>query len=377
MKNFLFATAVLMSTIVGVGIFGLPYSGAQSGFLVAAVFLFVLTLIMIFLHLLYGEIVSRTKEKHRLAGYAGHYLGKWAKRIVASSIIISFYGSLLAYIIIGGNFLYIIFSSFLTNISPIVFNLIFFVIGAIVIYFGIRLIAELDFLMGIFLILIVLLIFYFGFPQIDISNLKTINLNNFFLPYGVILYALAGATAIPEIKEIFSQNGKRYKKAIILGTLIPAILYFIFMATVIGLTGSQTSIEAIRGLTDLLGKKIILPGALFGFLATISSFFMVGLSLKKTFWYDFKVNKNLSWLLVCSVPLILFILGFRAFIPIIVILGGLMGAIEGTAIVLIYKKAKKYGIQKADYNLKVPDILRYIVISIFVLGFISILISII
>ncbi len=377
MKNFLFATAVLMSTIVGVGIFGLPYSGAQSGFLVAAVFLFVLTLIMIFLHLLYGEIVSRTKGKHRLAGYAGHYLGKWAKRIVASSIIISFYGSLLAYIIIGGNFLYIIFSSFLTNISPIVFNLIFFVIGAIVIYFGIRLIAELDFLMGIFLILIVLLIFYFGFPQIDISNLKTINLNNFFLPYGVILYALAGATAIPEIKEIFSQNGKRYKKAIILGTLIPAVLYFIFMATVIGLTGSQTSIEAIRGLTDLLGKKIILPGALFGFLATISSFFMVGLSLKKTFWYDFKVNKNLSWLLVCSVPLILFILGFRAFIPIIVILGGLMGAIEGTAIVLIYKKAKKYGIQKADYNLKVPDILRYIVISIFVLGFISILISMI
>lgn len=376
MKNFLFATAVLMSTIVGVGIFGLPYSGAQSGFLIAAVFLFALTLIMIFLHLLYGEIVSRTKEKHRLAGYAGHYLGRWGKRIVASSIIISFYGSLLAYIIIGGNFLHTIFSS-LINVPSIVFNLIFFVIGAIVIYFGIRLIAELDFLMGIFLILIVLLIFYFGLPQIDINNLKTINLNNFFLPYGAILYALAGATAIPEIKEIFSQNGKRYKKAIILGTLIPAVLYFIFMATVIGLTGSQTSAEAIQGLIDLLGKKIILPGALFGFLATISSFFVVGLSLKKTFWYDFKINKNLSWLLVCSVPLILFILGFRAFIPIIVILGGLMGAIEGTAIILIYKKVKKHGIQEADYSLKVPDILRYIVISIFVLGFISILISMI
>ena len=222
-----------------------------------------------------------------------------------------------------------------------------------------------------------MLIFYFGFHQIDINNLKTINLNNFFLPYGVILYALAGAVAIPEIKEIFSQNGKKYKKAIILGTLIPAILYFIFMATVIGLTGSQTSTEAVQGLTDLLGKKVILLGALFGFLATISSFFVVGLSLKKTFWYDFKVNKNLSWLLVCSVPLILFILGFRAFIPIIVILGGLMGAIEGTAIVLIYKKAKKHGIQKVDYNLKVPDILRYIVISIFILGFISILISIV
>jgi len=377
MKKFLFAVAVLMSTIVGVGMFSLPYAGAQSGFLIAAIFLCILTGIMVFLHLLYGEIVSRTKEKHRLVGYADYYLGKQGRRIVSFSVIIGFYGSLLVYIIVGGNFLHIVFSSLVNNVPPFVFNLIFFFVGATVVYFGIKLIAELDLLMGLFLILIIFLLLYFGFSQINIVNLKTISWQNVFFPYGAILYSLAGVAAIPEIREILSKNSKAYKRAIIWGTTIPTILYFIFMGTVIGLTGSKTSPEAIKGLIGLLGKRVVFVGGLFGFLACLTSFFILGLSLKKTFWYDFKISKNLSWFLVCFVPLMLFILGMRSFIPIIVLLGALLGAVEGTAIVLIYKRAKKFGDKIPDYTLKVPDILRYIVILIFVLGFIYTLISII
>jgi len=362
MKNFIFGTAVLISTIVGVGMFGLPYSGAQSGFLIAAVFLFILAGLMTFLHLLYGEIVLRTKEKHRLVGYAGHYLGKWGRRVVSFSVIIGFYGSLLVYIVVGGDFLYTMFHS-LINLPVIIFNLIFFIIGAIAVYSGIKLIVEIDLIMSVFLILIVLLFLYFGFSQIDVNNFKGINFKAFFFPYGTILYSLAGMAAMPEIREIFSSDRKSYKKAIVVGTLIPAVLYLIFMGVVIGLTGSNTSAEAIQGLSGLLGKKIIFLGALFGFLATITSFFIFGLSLKKTFSYDFKINKNLAWVLVCSVPLILFILGVREFILIIVILGALMGAIEGTAIVLISKKVQE-----------TSNFWRYVMIIIFILGFISTLI---
>ena len=377
MKQFLLATAVLMSTIVGVGMFGLPYAGAQSGFLIAAVFLIVLTIIMTLLHLFYGEIVSRTKEKHRLVGYADHYLGKGWRNLVTVSTVVGFYGSLLAYIIVGGDFLHLIFSSAI-NTSSIVFNLIFFVIGAVVVYFGLRLISGLDFLMGFFLVLIIFLFLYLGFNQINIDNLKTFNWSNIFIPYGVILYSLAGMAAIPEIREIFSENNRKfYKRAIILGTVIPAVLYLIFMGTVIGLTGLNTSDEAIKGLSVLLGEKVVFIGALFGFLATITSFFIIGLYLKETFWYDLKINKNLAWFLTCFVPLILLGLGMHNFITIIILLGALMGGIEGTAVVLIYKKAKKLGNQSPDYELKEPAILRYVMILVFVLGFIYTLVQII
>ena len=377
MKQFLLATAVLMATIVGVGMFALPYAGAQSGFLVAAVFLIVLTIIMTLLHLFYGEIVSRTKEKHRLVGYADHYLGKGWRNLVTVSTVVGFYGSLLAYIIVGGDFLHLIFSSAI-NTSSIVFNLIFFVIGAVVVYFGLRLISGLDFLMGFFLVLIIFLFLYLGFNQINIDNLKTFNWSNIFIPYGVILYSLAGIAAIPEIREIFSENNRKfYKRAIILGTVIPAVLYLIFMGTVIGLTGLNTSDEAIKGLSVLLGEKVVFIGALFGFLATITSFFIIGLYLKETLWYDLKINKNLAWFLTCFVPLILLGLGMHNFITIIILLGALMGGIEGTAVVLIYKKAKKLGNQSPDYELKEPAILRYVMILVFVLGFIYTLVQII
>lgn len=350
--------------------FGLPYAGAQSGFLIAAIFLIGLAIIMTLLHLFYGEIISRTREKHRLVGYANHYLGRQWKNLVSISVMVGSYGSLLIYIIVGGGFLYLMLSSFI-SVSPIILNLFFFLIGALVVYFGLRLISGLDLLMGLFLILIVFLILYFGFNQIDVDNLKTISWHKIFIPYGVILYSLAGISAIPEIREIFSENNRKfYKKAIIVGTLVPAVLYLVFMTTVIGLTGINTSEEAITGLTKILGEKVVFMGALFGFLATLTSFFVVGLSLKKTFWYDFKINKNLSWFLVCIVPIILLILGVYNFVSVIIILGALMGGIEGTAIVLIYNRAKKSGNQVSDYNLKEPAILRYIMILIFVLGFI-------
>lgn len=368
-KNFFYATAVLIGTIVGAGVFGIPFVAAQSGFLIGAVFLIVLTGVSLLIHLIYGEIVCRTKEKHRLVGYAEYYLGKKGKVVITFSVLFGLYGALLVYIIISGEFLSTIFSPVLGG-SAFVYSLIFFAVGALAIFKGLALIERLELVMALFLILVVFLIFFSGLPNLDVSNLKTINLKYFFLPYGVILWALGGGSAIPEIKEILKKDGKRYKKIIILGTVIPAILYLLFMFIVVGVTGADTSPEAIEGLIGSLGKGMIILGAIFGALAAMTSFFVVGLVLKKVFWYDYKINKHLSWFLACSIPLIGFLLGLRAFIPIIGFLGVILGAVNGTAIVLIYKKAKKLGNREPEYSLKIPKVITYALIGVFILGLI-------
>ena len=367
MKKSILAVFVLISTIVGVGMFGIPYTAAQSGFLIAAVFLCLLTAIMILLHLFYGEIVFKTKDKHRLPGYAGLYLGERMKKIIGAFVIFGFYGSLLVYIVVGGNFLRVILSP-LIDLPFFVFNLLFFIIGATVVYFGLRIISRLDILMGLFLVLIVFLFLYFGLGHINSDNFKFINLKNVFMPYGVILYSLAGMAAIPEIRELFNRDKRPYKKAIFIGTLIPAILYFIFMMIIIGISGEKTSEEAIGGLTGILGNKIVLLGAIFGFFATITSFFTLGLSLKSSFHYDFKINKNLAWFLVCFVPIILFFLGLHNFVWVIVLLGAVMGMVECSSIVLIYGKLKEA---------KPFKLVRTIMIIVFVAGFLYTMISLI
>ncbi len=368
-KSFFYGIAILMGAIIGAGIFGIPYVVAQSGFLIGLIFLLGLTGIVILIHLMFGEIVCRTEGKHRLVGYAEHYLNKWGKRIVTIALFIEFYGALLVYIILGGEFLAAIFPSLLGG-SAFVYSLIFFSISALVVFKGLLLTERIELLMGLFLIIVILLIVFSGVPHLNLENFKIVNLNKLFLPYGIILWSLAGAVAVPEIIEGFKLSGKKYKKIIIVGTLIPAILYLVFTFAVVGITGEGTSQEAINGLIPYFGKTVIVLGAVFGLLAVMTSFFILGISLKKVLWYDYKINKHLSWFLVCFIPLVGFLLGLREFIPIISFAGTVLGAVEGTSIILIYKKAKKLGDREPEYNLKIPNFLIYILIAVFILGFI-------
>ena len=95
------AILMLSGMIIGVGMFGIPYAFAASGFWLGTVLLVVLTAIAVFLHLLYGEIVLHTHGVHRMPGYARIYLGENAAALAWFSALFDGVGSLLAYAILG------------------------------------------------------------------------------------------------------------------------------------------------------------------------------------------------------------------------------------------------------------------------------------
>jgi tyrosine-specific transport protein len=369
-KELILAIAVLMSTIIGAGIFGLPYAGAQSGFLIAAILLFVLTGIVTLLHLFYGKVIYHTEKSFQLTGYIGHYLGESAKKIIGIFVIIGFYGSLLVYMIIGGDFLHIALSPFI-NLSSTLFSLIMFVVGSIAIYFGLKLVSKWDLVINVILIMAIVILFIWGIGLIRLDNLKTIDLNKIITPYGAIFYSLIGIAALPQIKRIFSHNHEgQYRKAIIIGTIIPAIIYLIFMLIIVGINGGKTPQEAVSGLNNYLGRGAILIGSIFGFFMVMTSFFSLGIALKETYVYDYKMKKSVAWALTCFVPLILLLSGMRNFIIIIEVMGAMIGAVEGTAIILMYRRIT---------NRKEHGILRVIssfVIALLFLGLVCTIINI-
>ncbi|MBU3925149.1 hypothetical protein KJ854_04405, partial [Patescibacteria group bacterium] len=108
-NRFINAISMLVGAIIGAGIFGLPYVAAKSGLVLTLVFLAVLTAITVLMHLLYGEIVLRTNGQHRMVGYANIYLGKRGKIISSVSAIVGTYAAILAYLILGGIFLFVLF----------------------------------------------------------------------------------------------------------------------------------------------------------------------------------------------------------------------------------------------------------------------------
>jgi len=108
----------------------------------------------------------------------------------------------------------------------------------------------------------------------------------------------------------------------------------------LGISGIQTSSDAISGLTNFLDSRLVSLGLVLGLITTFTSFLALGLTLKRIFSYDFGVSTDLSFGLACFVPLSLFLLGFQDFIKIIGLVGGVMLGLEGSLILLMYQKIR-------------------------------------
>jgi len=344
MKNLIYSIATLSGTIIGVGLFSLPYITLKVGFWVMLGYFLILGALVILIHLLFGELALQTPDFKRLPGFAKIYLGSWGEKIAYFSIISGSFGAILIYIIIGGEFLGNLLSPIFGG-GNFVWTLFYFSAGAVLIFFGIKSISKIEFwgLIGFFIILI--LIFLRGKELINIENLfignGKLEIRNLFLPYGPILFSLWGASLIPEIEEMLAGNKKLIRRIIVISMLIPIFVYLFFIYLILGITGAQTSVSALGGLQKFLDNRVVSLGFFFGVLTTFTSFITLGLTLKKVFWYDLKLDKNLSWLITCFLPFILFLIGIRQFIPLISFIGGVMLGIDGILILLMYKKQVK------------------------------------
>jgi len=366
--------AILVGVIIGAGILGIPYVVAQCGFLIGFINFVFLSLIVVFINLCLGEITLRTKERYQLIGYAGKYFGRNGKYLMFFLWLLANYGSLLVYMIGGGEVLSAIFSGRL-----LFYSFLFWTIGAVLVYFGLNIIKKAEFLMVMVILVMVVLVGLISFGHIDISHLVYFNINKFFLPYGVILYALWGMIAIPEMREVLKGKEELLKKAILWGSVIPVIIYSFFALAVIGVTGISTTEIATIGLGKVLGKGMVLFGNVFAIFAMMTSFLVVGLGQKSVFYYDYKMSNFLSWLFTFSIPLVALLLGMRGFTKNMALVGAVSEGLVGVMVITMYWRAKRLGDRSPEFSfmsLKGSQIAGSIIILILIGGIVYTLISV-
>ena len=366
--SFALALSTLVGTIVGAGIFSLPYIFVKSG-VIPGIFYFVFFGgIVMLLHLFWGEVCLRTSGKHRIIGYAEIYLGKWAKIIAALVLVFVLVGVLLVYLILAGQFLKIIFSPVAPQVSNTAFSILIWAVLSFFVFKGIQLISKLEFFLDIGLFAVILAVFVSAVPHIHFQNLSLFNSSGLFFPFGILLFSMAGWDAIPEIADLFKnkKEKERLDNVIGWGSGITVGLFLLFSLFVAGVSGTLTTQDSFSGLEQFLGKPIIMLGALFGILAITTSFLVLGNYLKNSLYRDFKVPYLWASAIALGLPLALFLLGFREFLTVIGIVGAVMGAVEGVLMILIFQKAKKMGDRKPEYEIRIPQFLLFVIAVILI-----------
>ena len=365
------ALAVLLGTIIGAGILGIPYVVMKSGFAIGAVHIVLIGILMTIIMLYLGEIVLRTKSTHQLPGYAEKYLGHKGKVMMLLATIFGVFSAIVAYLIAEGRSLsYLFFNS--PNYEFQMGIIFLFALSAIT-FFGIKALEEGEILGVLFVFLTIISIAVYFANKINIDNLKYLSLNNFFAPFGVILFAFLGFVAIPEIKRVLGERKQLMKSTIIGAHVIVIIIYLIFAAVVLGFKGSSTPEIA----TIALGKPFILLGIITMFTAYLS----ISTAMIDTLRFDFKKSKKLAWFYTVLIPLLLFIIlsiaKQTAFTTILGIGGVLSGGFTAILILSMIKQAKKHGNAKPPYSMPYSKILNVILIAIFAAGAILEIINII
>jgi len=376
-KNFFLALAVMIGYVIGVGMFSLPFLISKAGFFTFILFIVLLGFIQHYIHLIYANLILITKDYHRMPGYAEIYLGRNGKIIVSIAKFIGNYGALLAYIIITGIFLNELFSPIFGG-SEFIYATILFFIEAFIIFFGIGMIARVELIMSGALLVIVGLIAWKGWGVIDTNNFHFLNWKYLLLPYGAMLFALDGNGSLPIVVKLLDRDKENIKRVIRYGTILPVLVISIFVIVIIGITGENTTADALTGIKNLFNGGIISIALIFGIFTMVTSFLGVAESIRETLWWDYKVNSYMAWALAVFVPYILYIMGLKNLIGVISFAGAVAGGLSAIILILIFIKLKKQkgktSIIKKDkltlFKYHPNNFISYLLVALFICGII-------
>lgn len=343
MLKFIEAVLLLSGMIIGVGMFGIPFSFVKAGFLLGALELIILTAVILTFHLLYGEIAMATPTPHQLPGYVRIYLGAKASFLAWASAIFGIIFTLLAYTVVGSAFLKNIIFWFDKSASDSWLAVFLVLLGAAVTALPLKKETLINSILTALLVIFIVTISVILMPHVGLKNLGGFDARNVLLPYGVLLFALSGGVVIPELVLFLGKDRRRIRSAITVGTLLPACLYFIFALAVTGATGSATSEEAIRGLGSILGGNFVFLGSIIGFLAVFTSLIAMSTSFQELLSFDLGLPNFLSWFLSAAVPLVLYFSGFHSFIIIIAAVGALAVGIDSALVVASEHRLRERG----------------------------------
>ncbi len=380
-KNVITPISLLVGTIIGAGLFALPFVFYAAGFIPTIIYILLFSALAAFVHVLYTDIIFRTQETHhQFPGYVriyfGKYMGQLASAIVSTTILLT----LTAYLILSISFLSLIFPA----LSPWIATFIFWLLGSLIIFTNVKKTALFGAITGIATTLMIgaLFMYLFIIHSGSVVAVSAFESSSVLMPFGPILFALTGFSAIPALVEYSRKERvslKTLRRTIIAGTFIAGFFYFLFTIAVWGLS-STVSPDSVSGMARTLPPVILFLWGIFGFVLLWYSYAAVGRDLFKIMENDWELHPTIAMAGVFLLPPFLYLLGIKNFVGVISVIGAILIGTGGILLVATWLKASRVDTPSIKFSRlhtpkhsqailhEKPSVVPIIIIAIFLSG---------
>jgi amino acid permease len=330
---------MLAATTVGAGIFALPWIFHNAGWQRATAWLVALAALVMFASYSYWRTLDKVGERQRLVGLARTHLGRDWGILTTLGVLGGVIFALVVYLILAQRFMAILFP-----LKPLTALVLFWGLAILPATFNIRRFAIIENAGTLLKCLLIVFIFFSAanYSAIFSSNVPVVD--DILFPFGAILFALGGWSAIEPMYELWKGKNRSGPKAnpfraIAGGTFAIAALYFLFSAGILGslTNGSFLSPDTLSGLVGWPFWKIAVLAAL-GLLALWTAYGINLLEVENALHKDLNWNRNLSFALVALVPLLIVLSGFTNIIQAITFAGAIFGGIQYIVIFALAQK---------------------------------------
>lgn len=357
LKNSLLPSSILIASVMGAGMFSLPFVFHTVGLLATIIYLILFGMLAVAIHLIYADVVMRAHEKHlHFPGYIKLYLGDRIGMFATFVVLITLLFTLTAFLILSTSFLHIL----IPTLQPLSLLFLFWALGTLFAFITIEGTGLFDAVTTTLTLAAIAAIFIYWGTSIafDRSLLPTFNASQSLLPFGPALFSFLGFSAIPALIAYARKQSipmHNTQKAIILGSLIPAFFYLLFVVAIWGLS-PFVSIDSVSGLIANIPASIMIIFGILGFVSLWDSYASVGRDASKLIHSELNLPTVITFFVVALAPLALFFLGFQNFITIIDVIGGILFSIWGILIILAWKKAVAVRIPSVKFSaIEIPD----------------------
>lgn len=334
---FVFASMMLAGTIIGAGIFSLPYVMSVVGFGSGIFFLSGFFVVYVVIHAMFAHVLIEEKGTHELVHVVSKYLGGAWGRLASVTTLTELLLVLTAYLILAPSFISIVFGA-----SHALALLLFWAISSFFIFRSLKTWGIVNTLSIVGVISIVMVVYITSLSSEGVVVwARPFSWGAYMLPFGPLLFAMSGRPSIIRVVEEWrtAQHARApfsLAGAIVLGTLLPACVYLLFVWGVLRLTPIPTP-DTLTGLREVLPSFVIALLGCMGLLAIGKSYFMIGADVRDIIHRDLHGSQLISTIVVLCVPLMLYLFGFNEFISVIGFVGGIFLAIEGMLIVAVWR----------------------------------------